>query len=59
MDITELSDAEQLLLKMVPEDDMAIGNKALQEQFEIAVIIYEKPVDIDQFDALKACGVTH
>ena len=36
MDITELSDAEQLLLKMVPEDDMAIGNKALQEQFEAA-----------------------
>ena len=29
MDITELSDAEQLFLKMVPEDGMAIGNKAL------------------------------
>lgn len=42
-----------LLLKMVPEDGKVIGNKALQEQFEIAVIIHDKPVDIGQFDALR------
>ena len=38
---------------MVPEDGKVIGNKALQEQFEIAVIIHDKPVDIGQFDALR------
>lgn len=53
MDTTELSDAEQLLLLMVPEDGKAIGNKALQKQFGIAAILQDTPVDVDQFDFLK------
>ena len=53
MDTTNLSEAEELLLQMVPEDGTAIGNKALQLQFEITVGMQDEPIDTGQFETLK------
>lgn len=53
MDTPELSDAERLLLRMVPEDGTAISNKALKEQFGIAALVHDKQVAVDQFEILR------
>lgn len=53
MDTTNLSEAEKLLLRMVPEDGAAIDNKALHLQFQRAVGMQDEPIHAGQFESLK------